>query len=598
MSLHTRTVAHAARRRVFTASVAVVIGLGVGSSLTPALASPADDISALVRQVSAAQNDLDRLELILGSLREEVNRKLVDLDDAQGAAEQARQGAAGADEELVRSQSDLEVAQARLDEIARAAYRQGGGSSVAGLTGADATQDALDRRTFLRQRADEQQRVVEGLDQARTESANSESRARAAAELADARAAAAVAAEEQAQDSLAENAAELETALAQRDDLIRQRDEAQAELDAQRGVAPAGEPEATAPVQEAAEPELTSQVPAAGDAEDPGAGVVGATVDESPAATAAAMVAASQPDHESLANPYEPLAIADGGEAAGVDEEAPVGELSSAAIAALQAPQVRVAADSAEFTLSEQSETPAIEEPSEVTVEQVADQSDAPAPTGGSSTSLVTEVAQFLGAIPTTESVTTETQPATGNTGSSLNVGDRTAEDVAGDLETVLPEIDTAESVTDAASGLVESGTDARIEAVIARAKSQLGTPYAWGGGNANGPTAGIRDGGTADAHGDYGKVGFDCSGFTLYAFAGAGISLPHYTGYQYQRGEYVDPQNMQRGDLIFYGPGGDQHVAIYLGDGMMIEAPSSGGVVQTAPVRWSGMSPYAVRLM
>ncbi|WJZ17930.1 Peptidoglycan endopeptidase RipA precursor [Corynebacterium guangdongense] len=545
--------------------------------MTPALASPTDDISSLVRQVSTAQNDLDRLELILGSLREEVNRKLVDLDDAQGAAEQARQGAADAEDELTGSQSELEVAQARLDEIARAAYRQGGGTSAAGLTGDDATQDALDRRTFLRQRADEQQRVVDELDHARTESANSESRARAAAELADARAAAAIAAEEQAQASLAENSAELEKALAERDALIRQRDEAQAELDAQRRVEPAEEPEEAAPAQVIA-----------GDAEGSGVEVDAAVaaVDESPATAAAAMVAASQPEHESLADPYVPLALTDGGEAVGGDDEALV---EQPGIAARQAPQVRAAADSAEFTLGEESDAPAAEEPTEVPVEQVADQSETQAPAGGSSTSLVTEVAQFLGAIPATESAATEGQPATGGTSSSLNVGD---------LQTVLPEIDTAESVTDAAAGLVEPGADARIEAVIARAESQLGTPYAWGGGNAAGPTAGIRDGGTADSHGDYSKVGFDCSGFTLFAFAGAGISLPHYTGYQYQRGEQVDPQDMKRGDLIFYGPGGDQHVAIYLGDGMMIEAPSSGGVVQTTPVRWSGMSPYAVRLI
>ena len=76
------------------------------------------------------------------------------------------------------------------------------------------------------------------------------------------------------------------------------------------------------------------------------------------------------------------------------------------------------------------------------------------------------------------------------------------------------------------------------------------------------------------------------------------GIALPHYTGYQYQRGTKINPSEMQRGDLIFYGPGASQHVAIYLGDGMMIEAPSSGSTVQVSPVRWSGMTEYAVRLI
>lgn len=155
-------------------------------------------------------------------------------------------------------------------------------------------------------------------------------------------------------------------------------------------------------------------------------------------------------------------------------------------------------------------------------------------------------------------------------------------------------------SSSDSEGAGVEPSADssAAIETVIARAQSQIGVPYAWGGGDANGPTSGIRDGGIGDANGDYGKVGFDCSGLVLYAFAGVGIDLPHYTGYQFLRGAPVAHSDMQRGDLIFYGPGGGQHVAIYLGDGMMLEAPSSGGHVQETPVRWAGLSENAVRLI
>ena len=91
---------------------------------------------------------------------------------------------------------------------------------------------------------------------------------------------------------------------------------------------------------------------------------------------------------------------------------------------------------------------------------------------------------------------------------------------------------------------------------------------------------------------------GFDCSGLVLYAFAAAGVALPHYTGYQYQRGTQVPVNEAQRGDLLFWGPGGNQHVAIYLGDGTMIEAPQAGQNVTIAPVRWSGMAPNAVRLL
>jgi cell wall-associated NlpC family hydrolase len=137
----------------------------------------------------------------------------------------------------------------------------------------------------------------------------------------------------------------------------------------------------------------------------------------------------------------------------------------------------------------------------------------------------------------------------------------------------------------------------AAVEIVVNRALSQLGVPYSWGGGNASGPTKGIRDGGVADSYGDYNKVGFDCSGLMIYAFAGIGISLPHYTGYQYTSGPRVPLSQMQRGDMIFYGPNASQHVALYLGNNQMVEAPQSGSVVKISPLRTSGAMPYVVRL-
>lgn len=125
-------------------------------------------------------------------------------------------------------------------------------------------------------------------------------------------------------------------------------------------------------------------------------------------------------------------------------------------------------------------------------------------------------------------------------------------------------------------------------EYVIRRGMSQLGVPYSWGGGNAAGPSRGIDSG--ADT------VGFDCSGLVLYSFAGVGIRLPHYSGSQYNLGRKIPSSQMRRGDVIFYGPGGSQHVTIYLGDGQMLEAPDVGLKVRVAPVRTSGMTPYVVR--
>jgi cell wall-associated NlpC family hydrolase len=127
-------------------------------------------------------------------------------------------------------------------------------------------------------------------------------------------------------------------------------------------------------------------------------------------------------------------------------------------------------------------------------------------------------------------------------------------------------------------------------EYAIRRAMSQMGVPYSWGGGNANGPSRGIDQGANT--------VGFDCSGLILYAFAGVGIKLPHYSGDQYNAGRKIPSSQMRRGDLIFYGPNASQHEALYLGNGMMLEAPYTGSQVKVSPVRSSGMTPYVTRLI
>jgi cell wall-associated NlpC family hydrolase len=128
------------------------------------------------------------------------------------------------------------------------------------------------------------------------------------------------------------------------------------------------------------------------------------------------------------------------------------------------------------------------------------------------------------------------------------------------------------------------------IEYVIRRGASQRGVPYSWGGGAINGPSEGVDH--------DAGKVGFDCSGFTRYAFAGVGVQIPKYSGEQYTAGRQVSPSQAKRGDLIFYGPGGSQHVAIYLGNGQMLESSSAAGGVTVGPVRTAGMTPYVTRFI
>jgi cell wall-associated NlpC family hydrolase len=128
------------------------------------------------------------------------------------------------------------------------------------------------------------------------------------------------------------------------------------------------------------------------------------------------------------------------------------------------------------------------------------------------------------------------------------------------------------------------------IEYVIRRGGSQMGVPYSWGGGALNGPSAGVDY--------DAGKIGYDCSGFTRYAFAGVGVQIPKYSGDQYNSGRPIAPSQAKRGDLIFYGPGGSQHVAMFLGGGKMLEASGSAEKVTVSPVRTAGMSPHLVRFI
>ena len=118
-------------------------------------------------------------------------------------------------------------------------------------------------------------------------------------------------------------------------------------------------------------------------------------------------------------------------------------------------------------------------------------------------------------------------------------------------------------------------------DTAIATAKSYLGVPYVWGG----------------ESYG-----GVDCSGLTMLAWESAGVDLPHLSRAQYSYGTHVPIGSMEAGDLIFWSSNGTQsgiyHVAIYLGGGQMIEAPTFGVPVRiTGVYSWGSIMPYAVRL-
>jgi cell wall-associated NlpC family hydrolase len=97
-------------------------------------------------------------------------------------------------------------------------------------------------------------------------------------------------------------------------------------------------------------------------------------------------------------------------------------------------------------------------------------------------------------------------------------------------------------------------------------ALSRRGDPYVWG---AAGPSS------------------FDCSGLVLWAYARVGISLPHFTGDQWQMGVHVGRNQLEPGDLVFFYPD-IGHVGLYIGNGLMVDAPDFGENVQVQPVMWS----------
>jgi cell wall-associated NlpC family hydrolase len=126
---------------------------------------------------------------------------------------------------------------------------------------------------------------------------------------------------------------------------------------------------------------------------------------------------------------------------------------------------------------------------------------------------------------------------------------------------------------------------------VIGRAKSQLGVPYSWGGGNHHGPTLGFGPGANT--------VGFDCSGLMIYAFAAVGKRLPHYSGYQANAGRKVPLSQKAPGDMLFWATRGRiHHVALYIGNNKMLEAPRTGLNVRITSVRYGGIVGYATRLL
>jgi peptidoglycan DL-endopeptidase CwlO len=110
----------------------------------------------------------------------------------------------------------------------------------------------------------------------------------------------------------------------------------------------------------------------------------------------------------------------------------------------------------------------------------------------------------------------------------------------------------------DLSTGLTPPAPPSQYTGVVGIAMQYLGVPYVWGGSSPS---------------------GFDCSGLVMYVYAQVGVSLPHYTGAQWQMGVPVAYSDLEPGDLVFFD--GLGHVGIYIGGGEFIHAPHTGDVVR-----------------
>lgn len=118
------------------------------------------------------------------------------------------------------------------------------------------------------------------------------------------------------------------------------------------------------------------------------------------------------------------------------------------------------------------------------------------------------------------------------------------------------------------------SDSTGKRAAVIAYAKQFLGTPYVWGGSSPG---------------------GFDCSGLMQYVFGKNGIPLQRVAFQQAAQGEHTSISNLQPGDMVAWYEGNTVgHIALYLGNGQILEAPHTGANVRIRSLGKGGFDTYA----
>jgi cell wall-associated NlpC family hydrolase len=123
----------------------------------------------------------------------------------------------------------------------------------------------------------------------------------------------------------------------------------------------------------------------------------------------------------------------------------------------------------------------------------------------------------------------------------------------------------TLQTASPSGSSFPAPPPNSRANIAVNAALTYIGVWYSWGGAS---------------------RSGVDCSGLVMLAYDAAGISLSHYSGAQWNETMRVPLYNIQPGDILFYGYHGDEHEAMYVGHGQMIEAETTGTRVHIVPVR------------
>jgi peptidoglycan DL-endopeptidase CwlO len=121
------------------------------------------------------------------------------------------------------------------------------------------------------------------------------------------------------------------------------------------------------------------------------------------------------------------------------------------------------------------------------------------------------------------------------------------------------------------------SSSQARVHTVLAYAYAQIGKPYVYAGA---------------------GPDSFDCSGLTMMAWLQGGVSMEHGSQAQYDAFPHVPLDQLEPGDLVFFGDSGptNHHVGIVVGPGMMIDAPHTGAFVELVSYYWPDLVALGAR--